>query len=481
MPLGSADVDYDAIVVGGGPGGATAATVIAQEGHRVLLLEKERFPRYQIGESLLPATVHGICSLLGVSDELARAGFPRKRGGTFLWGQNPDPWTFAFALSPQLADHAFQVERSKFDTILLTNAARCGVTVKYEHQAVGVLRANGRVTGVRYTDDNGHQRHNTARYVIDASGHTSRLRDEVGGHRQMSPHFRSIALFGYFAGGKRLSPPNSGNILCASFSSGWIWYIPLAPNLTSVGVVVRQDCADRLRGDKRAAYDSLIAECPMVRDYLDDVPPAQTPPYDQLRVRRDYSYHHTVLWCPGMALVGDAALFVDPIFSTGVHLATYGALMAARSVNTVLAGELDEATCFGEYEARMRREFTMLYKFLVSFYEAHDEQTYFREAQRISGQHASPIEAFVDLIGGVSSGDIALSAGAKDITAIITQPNEHGDVIGLREIPVVAAALQGAVATSRIRQDNPEYDGKPLFDGGLGVSRNARRWQCHQR
>ncbi|MEU7769393.1 tryptophan 7-halogenase [Nocardia sp. NPDC049190] len=479
-------VDYDVIVVGGGPAGSTTATLIAQEGHRVLLLEREQFPRYQIGESLLPATIHGICPLLGVSEEVAAAGFTTKRGGSFRWGRDPGVWTFAFSLSPQLAgpsDYAYQVERMKFDKILLDNAARCGVTVKYRHQAVGVLRSGGRVCGVRHFDGAGVEHQTTSRWVIDASGNTSRLRDAVGGYRQMSPDFRSVALFGYFAGGKRLAPPNSGNILSAAFPSGWIWYIPLAKDLTSVGVVVRRDHVDRLRGDRRAAYHQMIAECPIVHSYLDGVPTATTPPYDQLRVRKDYSYHHTELWCPGMALVGDAGLFVDPVISTGVHLATYGGLMAARAVNTALAGELDEVTCFDEYEARIRHEYERIYNFLLAFYETRDEQGYFREAKRVTGRQGAPVEAFVDLVGGISSRDDALpdnsglSAEARDIDAMINHARGDGDdIVGLHHVPVVEAALGGTIAMRQLRPGNPEYGGKPMFANGLGVSADGRRW-----
>ena len=118
--------EADVVVVGGGPGGSTLATLVAMRGHRVILLEKEKFPRWQIGESLLPSTVHGVCRLTGVADELAKAGFTKKRGGTFRWGANPEPWTFAFSVSPKMVgetSHAYQVERSKFDQILSTTRA----------------------------------------------------------------------------------------------------------------------------------------------------------------------------------------------------------------------------------------------------------------------------------------------------------------------------------------------------------------------
>src|ERR1700733_2666210 len=125
--------ETDVVVVGGGPGGSTLATLVAMAGHHVVLLEKEKFPRYQIGESLLPSTVHGVCRLTGVADELARAGFTLKRGGTLRWGSNPEPWTFSFSVSAKMTGqtaYAYQVERSKFDKILLDHARRMGADVR---------------------------------------------------------------------------------------------------------------------------------------------------------------------------------------------------------------------------------------------------------------------------------------------------------------------------------------------------------------
>src|SRR6266700_6836547 len=127
MNAGRISEEADVVVVGGGPGGSTLATPVAMRGHRVVLLEKEKFPRWQIGESLLPSTVHGVCRLTGVADELAKAGFTKKRGGTQRWGANPEPWTFAFSVVPgslEKKSYDYQVERSKFDEILIDHARR---------------------------------------------------------------------------------------------------------------------------------------------------------------------------------------------------------------------------------------------------------------------------------------------------------------------------------------------------------------------
>ncbi len=473
-------MDYDVIVVGGGPGGATAATLTTMDGHRVLLLDKEFFPRYQIGESLLPSTVHGICPMLGLRGEIERAGFVRKRGGTFRWGANPEPWTFAFAASDRMAgpcSYAYQVERTRFDELLLDNARRHGVDVRQGHRAVGVVRDGGRIAGVRYVDDAGAERVATARFVVDASGHTSRLHHDVGGRREYSPVFRNLALFGYFEGGHRMPAPNSGNILCVAFPSGWFWYIPLSDSLTSVGAVVRRESAAKVQGDPEAAYAALIAECPMIAGFLRGARRATRSPYDKLRVRKDYSYDRTRLWAPGMALVGDAACFIDPVFSSGVHLATYSALLAARSINSVFAG-MDEDRCFGEFEARYRREFGLFRDFLIAFYGLHvDEGSYFWQARRISAQRGGRLEAFVNLVGGVSGADFArLDPGVAGSGVAGSEERDSEE----RDSGVLGSGVLGELIAEGVNLQLRGLLGggaePPMFPGGLSASVDGRRW-----
>ncbi len=403
----SATEHFDVIVIGGGPGGSTAASFTAMQGHRVLLLDREAFPRHQLGESLLPATVHGICAMLGMTEELANAGFPRKRGGTFRWGNNPNPWTFAFAKDTDApGGYAYQVERARFDKMLLDNSRRKGVDVREQHAVSEILYENGRAAAVRFSDAEGKEHIASARFVVDAGGNRARQYNAEVGDRVYSEFFQNVALYGYFEHGKRLPAPNQGNILSCAFKDGWFWYIPLSDTLTSVGVVVSREASKLLQDGHEQAFNTFVKSCPLISEYLADATRVTEGMYGEFRIRKDYSYCNTTFWKPGIVLIGDAACFIDPVFSSGVHLATYSALLAARSINTCLAGKSDEVSCFTEFERRYRREFGNFYQFLSAFYDMHqDVDSYFWAARKILNTEERTNEAFVRLIAGVSSAD----------------------------------------------------------------------------
>jgi halogenation protein CepH len=417
MPLRDDD-RYDLIIVGGGPGGSTIASCVQMRGHRTLLLERARFPRYQIGESLLPATM-GICKLIGVLDEVESAGFNPKNGGEWYWGEKP-AWQFAFseasssvapaagrftkALKPLVGKYwAYQVERMKFDDILLRNARRLGAEVREGCGVKELIQDEGRVSGVVYTDEDGREHVVRARMVADASGNTSTFHQYVG-ERRMAPRFRNLALFGYWRGGHRNAPPGQGSITVVTFPGGWFWYIPLSDTLTSLGAVISVDDAHKLKQGHERAMNEFIESCPKVKSMLANAERITDGIYGELRVRKDWSYCNTEFWKPGICLVGDSACFVDPLFSSGVHLATYAGLLGARSINSMLDGTVPEERGFREYQERYRNEYFRFYRFLTTMYDVgRDKEDYFRKAHDHvdhGDANMSDKQAFVKLVSG---------------------------------------------------------------------------------
>jgi halogenation protein CepH len=263
--------------------------------------------------------------------------------------------------------------------------------------------------------------------------------------------------------------PRQGNILAVAFGSGWFWYIPLSDELTSVGAVLLPEALDRVQGDRERALRELIAECPMIADFLADATRVTTGPYGQIRVRKDYSYLQEKFWRPGLVLAGDAACFIDPVFSSGVHLATYGALLAARSVNTALgaAADLDEATLFDEFEVRYRQEYARFHDFLVAFYDMHsDEQSYFWKAKKVTGSSGSEQQSFVDLVGGGSSDEPALI----DAGAYLDRRDRDIDELAW-SVAQAGAQIQVQAATGGVVDEQV-----PVRPGGLLPSADGMHW-----
>ena len=390
----------DVVVVGGGPAGSTAAALLARQGLAVTLLERERFPRDHIGESLLPASMP-ILDALGVLPEMEARGFLKKWGATMVWGTTLEPWSWHFRETNQQFPHAYQVWRPAFDHMLLKNAAASGAAVREGCRVLGVRFEGERAVGVRYADENGSERELAARHVVDASGQAG-LIGRVLGLRRVDPHFRNLAVYAYYEGAQRLPEPEDTNIFIESFEHGWFWSIPLHTGWMSVGAVVDarygQDGIGRLGAS--TFLDRQIDAAPRTKAMLERAHRVQGP-----TVIRDWSYVSHQVVGPGWILCGDAACFIDPLFSTGVHLALSSGLMAAAYVATALGDAELAAAAAPVYQELYAQQYSHFRELARLFYASNRTvESYFWEVRRILRDDAlTPREAFVRATAGQSA------------------------------------------------------------------------------
>jgi flavin-dependent dehydrogenase len=372
--------EWDAVVIGAGPGGSTFSTMFSRLGQRVLVLEKETFPRYHIGESLLPANWR-VLDAVGVGDKVRQAPFIPKAGGTFIWGLNREPWTVYFGEVNGLPA-ARQVKREEFDKILMEHAIENGATVRQNCTVKEVLFEGSRAVGVRYIDQDGMEQMARARWVIDASGQSKLIGRRLG-LVEYHPDFRNAAVWSYWKGGKRLSGKDAGNIIYVSHEHGWFWYIPLdnASNLISVGTIIRSSGRPLLKKMQLDDfYHQMLAATDVIPDMLSDA--TQITP---VRAISDYSYSCSQMAGPGWILVGDASCFVDPVLSSGVQLATYHGLFAAVMLNTVLQHPELEEEALAYYQQQYQSQYTNFVHLCLNMYDTakKSKEDYFASARQM--------------------------------------------------------------------------------------------------
>lgn len=476
-------VNDSIVVIGGGPAGACASTLLARMGLDVVLLERECFPRAHVGESLLPGSIP-ILESLGVMDEVREAGFTVKPGATMVWGTEREPWSWYFSETHASNPHSYQVWRPEFDSILLNNARRSGVDVREGWQVTQVVfDVDGVASAVRCrpVDDSSDEVELTARFVVDASGQSGVLARQLE-LREWDGFFRNLAVYGYYKGGERLPEPDGGNILIESQADGWLWHIPLGGALggslrdgwASVGAVVDAETGQRgiRETGPRRFLERQIAAAPYLASMLESAEMVSGP-----EVVRDWSYRCKSLSGPGYILVGDAGCFVDPLFSSGVHLAlTYAAL-----ASVVVGSALEDPTIAGPagkmYEQMYYREYGHFRELARLFYSSNrTADSYFWEARRLLDDDPllTPRQSFIQLVAGQPARGYERAVLSKGLL-----PSAFGDSVTAVESERQRRRKQGLPAGARLRlADGVRLQRQPVladdrFVWGVGLVTDA--------
>jgi flavin-dependent dehydrogenase len=349
--------DTDVLVIGGGPAGSTAATLLTQRGYRVALFEKDRHPRFHIGESLLPANLP-LLERLGVAEQVRAIGM-RKWGAEFVshWDGRRQDFRFAEAWNKSMP-MAYQVRRSVFDEILIRRAAQAGAEVIEGARVREVEIAGDTLPGSAPTDrpvraqvqyEDGRVQPWQARFLIDASGRDTFLANRLQVKRR-DPKHNSAAIFGHFSGAQRYAGEREGHISIYWFDHGWFWFIPLSDGATSVGAVVWPYYLKSRTVPVRDFLLATIALCPPLAQRLSG---AQL--INEVQATGNYSYHCTRSHGARYLLLGDAYAFIDPMFSSGVMLAMHSAFAGAETVDTCLREPARAAAALRRFDEIMRR------------------------------------------------------------------------------------------------------------------------------
>ncbi|MHA3770980.1 NAD(P)/FAD-dependent oxidoreductase [Verrucomicrobiota bacterium sgz303538] len=363
----TASNSYEVIVIGGGPAGATTAALLAEKGRRVVVFEKEKFPRYHIGESLMPFCWYTM-DRLGVLPEMERLAYTKKQSVQFVTqdGRQSQPFYF-FQHYDHPSSTTWQVERADFDLMLLDNARKKGAEVHEETTVKRVLKDDfGRVIGVEVIGTDGVSREVFAQMTIDCSG-----RDQVAtsreGWRMKDPKLNKLAIWTYYRGAKRDPGIDEGNTTVAYVAErGWFWYIPLRGDIVSVGIVADKEYLFSESKDLKEIFTREIERNVWIKDHV-----SVGQQFGEHFVTSEFSYRSKFCASEGLLLAGDAFAFLDPVFSSGVFLALKSGELAADAVDQALTeGDLSAAR-FADYGDQLCAAMENMRKLVYAFYDAN--------------------------------------------------------------------------------------------------------------
>jgi flavin-dependent dehydrogenase len=355
---------YDAIVIGGGPAGSAAAAVLTQKGRKVVLLEKEKFPRYHIGESLIPYTYYPL-KRIGMIDQMKQSHFTKKYSVQFvsISGKQSQPFYFSQQLHHEAAD-TWQVLRSEFDQMLLNNARAKGAEVMEETLVRETIEKNGSVSGVTAVSKNGVCYELHAPLTIDATGRDAFTLGRRG-WKVRDPRLNKIAVWTYYKGALRDPGIDEGATTVAYVpEKGWFWYIPLPGDIISVGIVAEKDYLYRDSRDLKTIFHREAAENKWIEQHL-----AAGQQIGEYRVTGEYSYRSRHCAGDGLLLIGDAFAFLDPVFSSGVFLALRSGEMGADAADAALEAGDCSASRFRDYGDQLCKGIESMRRLVYTFYD----------------------------------------------------------------------------------------------------------------